>query len=586
MKKLNLLALMAAFTFAAFQVYATPERIGNFALIDHQGVSHQLRKYADHKAVVLISHSASCAENINNQHKYRLLRSTWENQGVVFLMINSANETLQQIRQSDELYNYDMPILLDDAQLVAEALGLSKSGELVVVEPSRFQVLYRGGLDIQAQRANPERGLIERAARTSLEDAVKVAIAGEANSSNTVSTEISGCELKFPSRDMHVGNAPDYAAHVAPVIEEKCVSCHIEGGIGPFAMNSYQMIQGWSPMIREVLMTKRMPPAQVDPNIRHFSNARNLEPEEMQLLVHWIDAGSPRGDSAIDPLSLIEPSKSEWELGDPDFIVEVPAFTIPATGVLDYQNTTINLPFEEDKWVKSVQHIPGDRRVLHHLLSYIVPANYDEKIVEGENDDYREFLEGYAPGKDEAATYPDGSGMFVPKGSAVQMSIHYTTFGKETVDNTRIGLWFADAAPEFQYSTYSLSHGGQNLQIPPGASNHQMSASYVFEDEVIVHGLRPHMHYRGKNMRFSVIYPDGSKDDMLNVPDYNFAWQPTYRLTEPMLLPSGSRVMIEGAFDNSEFNLGNPDPTAAVVGGAQSWDEMFIGYISYHKTGK
>jgi hypothetical protein len=344
------------------------------------------------------------------------------------------------------------------------------------------------------------------------------------------------------------------------------------------------MAQGWSPMMKEVLMTRRMPPAQVDPDVRHFTNARYMDPAELQTLVHWIDAGSPAGEFELDPLTTVQPPSSEWDLGEPDYIVEVPPFTVPATGVLDYENVTINLPFEEDRWIKSVQHIPGDRRVLHHLLSFIVPADYEERIVEGENDRYREFLEGYAPGKDEAATYPDNSGVFVPKGSAVQMSLHYTTFGKETVDATRLGLYFADSEPEHQYSTFALSHGGRNLEIPPGVANHAMSANHVFEDEIVLHGLRPHMHYRGKNMRFRVVYPNGEQEEILNVPDYNFAWQPTYRLAEPMLLPAGSRVMIEGAFDNSQYNLGNPDPGATVRGGAQSWDEMFIGYFSYHRT--
>ena len=174
--------------------------------------------------------------------------------------------------------------------------------------------------------------------------------------------------------------------------------------------------------------------------------------------------------------------------------------------------------------------------------------------------------------------------MFVPKGSAVQMSLHYTTFGKETVDRTLLGLYFADETPKYQYSTYSLSHGGRNIVIPPGASEHKMSATHVFEDEIVLHGLRPHMHYRGKYMSFRVVYPDGTQEDILNVPDYNFNWQPTYRLADPMLLPAGSRVIVEGAFDNSQYNLGNPDPGATVRGGAQSWDEMFIGYFSYHKT--
>ena len=222
--------------------------------------------------------------------------------------------------------------------------------------------------------------------------------------------------------------------------------------------------------------------------------------------------------------------------------------------------------------------------MLHHLLSYIVPADPIENVIEGGNDNYREFLEGYAPGKEEAVTYPENAGMFIPVGSAVQMSLHYTTFGKETVDRTMLGLYFAEKKPKFQYSTYSLSHGGTNILIPPRTAEHKMSASYVFKDEIMLHGLRPHMHYRGKNMRMSVVYPDGTREDIINVPNYNFAWQPTYRLAEPMLLPAGSRVMIDGAFDNSQHNLGNPNPDAIVRGGAQSWDEMFIGYFSYHKT--
>lgn len=580
-----LFALASAFSVIA---QAGAERVGNFALIDHEGVYHQLAKYGDSKAVVIIATAADCQENIEKLPKYRLLRTTWEDQGISFLAIDSsASDTLADIRLMDELHNFDLPILVDDSQLVAENLSLSKAGEIIVIEPTRSQVLYRGGLDIDPVRARPALDIEAVEGTTDFADVLATAVAGEAASiESTVTTDASGCALQFPARESHASAVPDYATEVAPILEEKCLSCHIEGGIAPFAMNSHMMVQGWSPMMKEVMMTKRMPPAQVDPNVNHFTNARYMNAEELQTLVHWIDAGSPRGVSEVDPLTLITPPESVWELGEPDYIVDVPAFTVPATGVLDYENVTVNLPFEEDVWVKSVQHLPGDRRVLHHLLSYIVPADYAEEIVEGENDSYREFLEGYAPGKEEAATYPENAGVFVPKGSAVQMSVHYTTFGKEAIDSTKIGLYFADEEPQFQYSTYSLSHGGSNIQIQPGNADHKMSASHVFEDEVMLHGLRPHMHYRGKRMRFSVIYPDGTKDQIINVPDYNFAWQPTYRLSEPMILPAGSRVMIEGAFDNSQYNLGNPDPAAVVRGGAQSWDEMFIGYLSYHKTSK
>ena len=568
------------------QISSATERVGNFALLDHEGIYHQLRKYGDSKAVVIISTATNCLENIEKLPKYRLLRTTWENQGVSFLAINSSvDDDLADIRLMDSLHNVNLPILLDNSQLVAESLGLSKAGEIIVLEPNRSLVLYRGGLDIDARRARPDRGITAQSGTTDLAKTLAAAVMGELDSfDETVVTESVGCELDFPARDQHVSNVPDYATDVAPILEEKCVSCHLEGGIAPFAMDSHMMVQGWSPMMKEVIMTKRMPPAQVDPSVNHFTNARYMNPDQLQTLIHWIDAGAPRGNSEVDPLARVRSPETVWELGEPDYIVEVPAFTVPATGVLDYENVTINLPFEEDIWVRSIQHVPGDRRVLHHLLSYIVPADYDERIVEGENDSYREFLEGYAPGKDESVTYPENSGMFIPKDSAVQMSLHYTTFGKEAVDKTLLGLYFADEKPDHQYSTYSLSHGGRNIVIPPRANEHKMSASYVFEDEVMLYGLRPHMHYRGKYMRMGVIYPDGTKDEIINVPDYNFAWQPTYRLADPMLLPAGSRVMIEGAFDNSQYNLGNPDPDAEVRGGAQSWDEMFIGYFSYHKT--
>ncbi|GJM13892.1 MAG: thiol-disulfide isomerase [Pseudohongiella sp.] len=588
MKKLSALVLVISAALFSMQARAGAERVGNFALIDHEGVYHQLQKYGDSKAVVIFATAAGCEENIEQLHKYRLLQTTWEHQGISFLAINSsASDNLDAVRLMDELHNFDIPILLDDSQLVAESLGLRMAGEIVVLEPTRSQILYRGGLDTDPVRARPALDIEAVEGTTFFADVLAVAVAGDAASiEQTITTEAAGCELQFPAREMHAIEAPDYATEIAPLLEEKCISCHVEGGIAPFAMDSHMMVQGWSPMMKEVIMTKRMPPAQVDPNVNHFTNARYMNAEELQTLVHWIDAGSPRGVSEVDPLTLIEPPESVWELGEPDFIVDVPAFTVPATGVLDYENVTINLPFEEDIWVKSVQHLPGDRKVLHHLLSFIVPADYAEEIIEGENDNYREFLEGYAPGKEEAVTYPEDTGVFVPVGSAVQLSLHYTTFGKETVDSTKIGLYFADEEPEYQYSTYSLSHGGRNIEIPPGVSDHEMRASHVFEDEVMLHGLRPHMHYRGKRMSFSVVYPDGTKDQIINVPDYNFAWQPTYRLSEPMLLPAGSRVMIEGAFDNSQYNLGNPDPAAIVRGGAQSWDEMFIGYLSYNKTGK
>lgn len=304
--------------------------------------------------------------------------------------------------------------------------------------------------------------------------------------------------------------------------------------------------------------------------------------------IAFVFASTTASAQGIDPLSQVKPVDAEWFYNgtQPDYIVDVPGFTVPATGVIDYIDSVIPLEFGEDRWVKAVQFIPGDKRVLHHLLSYVVVNDQNAAagmIDETVNDPRREFLEGYAPGKEEATEFPVSTGIYVPNGSALRMSIHYTTFGLETTDATRVGLWFYEKGeePENEYRTYSVSMAMPEILIPAGAMNHEAAASHVFTDTIELHGFRAHMHYRGKSMSARVIYPDNTTDEIINVPDYNFAWQPTYRLAEPIILPAGSRVIVEGMFDNSEYNSGNPNPSVAALGGLQSWEEMFIGYFSY-----
>jgi hypothetical protein len=299
-----------------------------------------------------------------------------------------------------------------------------------------------------------------------------------------------------------------------------------------------------------------------------------------------VDAGSPRGASKTDPLHDVKPLATEWQLGPPDMIVDVPAYEVPATGVIDYFNHVIELPFTEDKYVRAIQFIPGDKRVLHHLLSYIVsPATAASGEVIDESN-VRDFLEGYAPGKTDATQFPKDTGVFIPKGHKLNMQMHYTTMGKPVTDKTRVGLYFHKTPPANKYLTQPISNGGNALNIPAGESEHKMNGAMVFKDDIIVYALRPHMHYRGKAFRFTVVYPNQEREVIMNVPNYNFAWQPTYRLSEPKFLPAGSRIITDGIFDNSKYNVANPDPTSAAVGGPQSWHEMFIGYVTYTIPGK
>ena len=289
--KFRTVALLITLSAASLSANAAPERVSDFNLIDQEGSAHQLSKYAYQKAVVFISQANSCSLNQRDFTEYKILKTKLEPMGVSIVMINASHEDdADSVRRMHDTFNIELPVLLDDTQLVAENLQISKAGEIVVVDPKRASVLYRGPLD------TPPRGGGRDPGTAYITDAIKAA-QNDTRNLDTVVVDFEvpeDCLLEFPARQLHAQNVPDYATEVAPILIERCTGCHIDGGIGPFAMNSHQMIQGWSPMIREVLLTKRMPPAQVDPTIRHFDNARNMPDEEVQTLVHWIDAGAPR----------------------------------------------------------------------------------------------------------------------------------------------------------------------------------------------------------------------------------------------------------------------------------------------------
>ncbi|MCH8173559.1 MAG: redoxin domain-containing protein [Proteobacteria bacterium] len=561
MNKLLCLGMTAAVAVLSTSVLALPDRIGDFGLLDSDGDFHQLSRYRNKEALVLMSFDPSCTSIDSSLSSLQALQTQWRDQGIAFALINSSAESdLAVIRSAKADIDLQLPLLLDSGQLVSETLQLTKAGEVAILDPERLTLIYRGPVASAAATLAAE-------------------IAGSVERTRVIAA--SGCDLTYPVRESHASATPDYASEVAPIIAEQCVSCHRAGGIGPFAMDSHLMLQGWSPMIREVLLTRRMPPTQVDPNIGHFSNARYMSDADMQTLVHWIDAGAPRGTAVIDPLTEIQlPSWKTWTLGEPDYIVTAPKMEIPATGVMDYITVNVELPFTEDKWVKAVQFIPGDESVLHHLLTYVTaPAEEFDGGEANVRSVARRFLEGYAPGKVDAMTFPEDTGVYIPQGHKLSMQFHFTTNGRATTDETLLGLYLYDEPPKYENFTRSVS---SQFRIPAFDQDYESAASYVFDEDVVVTGLRAHMHFRGKDMKFSIENEDGSMTDLLSVPNYSYAWQPTYTLEEPMLVKAGTRVHVTGAFDNSEYNPANPDPSKELTFGLQSWDEMFIGYWTYH----
>lgn len=556
-KNLFAIALSTLLCFWIPAAVAKVERIGDFALLDDQGEFHQLSRYLHRKALVMMAYDPNCVDMPAKLNAFSELQSRLTSENVEFVILNSLDKSREESRS----WGLDYAVLKDDGQLVSEMLGIDTAGQVMVFNPERLTVLYRG----------PMAATVSSTLDTFIEEGL----------SDTVSLESDGCKLDFPVKELHAANPPDYSTEIAPIIVENCAQCHRWGGVGPFALDAYISVLGWSPMIREVLLNKRMPPMQVDPEIGHSTSAQYIDADDVQALIHWMDAGAPRGDNEVDPLEAVPIEKIfEWQLGEPDYIVQANSISVPAVGVQDYVYSEVELPFDEDVRIKAYQYNPGKEAVLHHLMTFVTPPDEDFWGPEKDNEiTTRRFLGSYIPGENPAIVFPENASILIPKGHKLSLQSHYVTNGLATTDETSIGLYFADDTDTTEVITKSVS---ARFVIPPNESNHDMAAQYTFEESVVLTGLRARMNFRGKKMKFIVEKPNGDVEDLFSIPAYNYGWQPHYQMEENVLIESGSTVHVVGAFDNSLSNPFNPDPSEEVSFGLNSWEEMFTGYLTYY----
>lgn len=552
----------------ASAVVSANERAANFTLIDQHGKATELHYHADAPAVVLMAHSTQSGLVAESA---RILAETQEMYpGLEVFLVNAVDtENREMVRQDMETQGLGNLTVLDDAsRLVSETLGFDYAGEVLVVETQRWQILYRG--PVAEQPGESENLVAKVLAQHQAGETISVASREMPESFNTE-------KLALVSADAPELENISYTDTIAPMLVEKCADCHRPGGIGPWAMTSHAMVQGFSPMIRETLLTKRMPPWHADPAVGEFNHDISLNIEQQRTLVNWIDAGAPRGNGP-DPLQEVTAQESAWSLGEPDLVIDLPSFDLPATGVLDYQNFIVENPLEEAVWVKAVQIIPGDHKAVHHAIATVGEATAGSVNEDEEDALFRPQLMTFVPGND-TYIYPEGNGLYVRPDMAFFTQMHYTTYGRETRDQTRIGLYFADEEPEHVLQHYSIVNPA--IRIPPGEAAHEEVAYIELQRDAVIYALFPHAHYRGKSSSFTLRYPDGSEELVLNVPNYDFNWQRYFQFEEPKAVPAGTMIIHRTVFDNSSNNVSNPDPSATVDWGEQSWEEMLYGGVSF-----
>ncbi len=332
------------------------------------------------------------------------------------------------------------------------------------------------------------------------------------------------------------------------------------------ALLSYSETRPWAKAIRAAVLSGKMPPWQADSHYGKFANDPSLSATEKETLIAWVDKGAVEGNlaDAPKPRTFVE----GWRIPKPDVVFEMPAeYAVPATGAVDYQYFPVATHFTEDKWVEAVEVRPGDRAVVHHAI-----------VVTGSKDDFneQEFLAGYAPGTVPQIWKP-GQARLIKAGSYLTFQMHYTANGKPSHDRTKIGLIFAKKPPVEEI--VAMQAAAHKLAIPPSDANYRTTAVAMIDEPCTLVGLRAHMHLRGKSFTFRAVYPSGEVETLLDIPHYDFHWQPYYYLATPKVLPRGTRIEATGVFDNSVNNPANPNPSAMVFWGPQSWDEMMIGWF-------
>ena len=388
-------------------------------------------------------------------------------------------------------------------------------------------------------------------------------------------------------------NPPTFYKVILPILQVHCQRCHRPGEMAPMSLITYAQTRPYAAAMREMTKTRTMPPWFADPCCGHFSNDPSLTVQQIDTISSWDGAHAPKG--SVEDAPPVNQWTNGWNISKPDVVFQMrEPKRIPATGDVPYQYIIIPTRFKENRWVRMSEIRPGNRAVVHHAVAYIrepdsswlrgapigIPFSVDDLPTEVLRRDARwttsDILLVYAPGS-LPDQWPNGYAKLVPAGSDIVLQMHYTTHGRAAEDQTSIGLVFSTSPPAKRVLTLQLTN--DRFIIPPGDPDHRVEVRGSLPNDALLLSFFPHMHLRGKSFEYNVLEPGGKVRTLLRIPHYDFYWQLSYRLAEPIPLKAGTILQAVATFDNSKNNLHNPDPDSAVTWGEQTWAEMMVGFF-------
>jgi thiol-disulfide isomerase/thioredoxin len=536
--------------------------VGKLKFTDTRSLPRSLDDFGKKKAVVLVFTNTSCPVAQRYLPTLNSLEKEYRGRDVQFLNLNAAEEdTVIAVATQSVKFDIEFPCAKDFDGICARSLGVTRTPEVVVLDAER-RICYRGRIDDQFRLGGARKDPTAR----ELKDALAAVLAGK--KVEVPETEVDGCPITFakprPPKEL------TFAEHVAPILQKHCWACHKSGGSAPFALTTYKQAAARADAIAETVLDQRMPPWFASHEFGPFVNRRGLSDEERATVRDWVKSGAAAGDLAKAPAPPAE-VKEKWLIGAPDLVLETTEYELPATGEIPYKYAILFHNFTEDTWVNGVQITSDNPRVLHHAnLAFAgLKAGFSEE----------NFITGTVPGG-EPMTLDPGIGFMIPKGSFLALQIHFVTTGKPEKCKVAVGLRYPREVVRSRLRVMQLFD--TRFAIPPGAPAHKVAARKVLDTDVIGVGLFSHMHLRGRDMTFTAQAPDGTRDTLLVIANYNFEWQVPYRWEQgKKRLAKGTRLECVARYDNSAFNPYNPDPKATVRNGPQTYHEMMYGFFFY-----
>ncbi len=420
--------------------------------------------------------------------------------------------------------------------------------------------------------------------------------------------------------------APTWNKDIAPIVYANCITCHRPGEVAPMSLLTYADARPWARGMKAKTSAHEMPPWFADPRYGRFNNKRGLTEAQIATIAAWADAGAPQGAGPAPAVPDLGGRSAELMDRAPDAIIDMPVeMEIDPVRVMPFFSVWAKAPFDENKYIEAIENRPSNRAVTHHSsffatalppgahhigvgpafpggpLINAIPVREDGSQLtdpaDNDNEEARANVDTTNSGVNVFTFYAPGTGALkfragmvkvIKRDDYVRWNLHYNATGRPEKDRHTVHLWFSKQTAVVEVKSGQANHnnlfegtellgsGVTRPNIPAYAENYRVASLQAVSSDTLINSFWPHMHLRGKDMTYSVTYPDGREEILLSVPKYSFEWQLQYQFDDAIKVPAGSILRVVAHYDNSPKNKFNPAPDQELPWGSQSWHEMYF----------